>query len=91
MPEARPQAPLGAKAKPAKGALNRAPVLGPRQSVELREQLLEIESRLSSYGFDQHAINAESYVHAREIFVMFESLLSAAQSRRLLLRCYLGR
>lgn len=45
----------------------------------------EIESRLSSYGFDQHAINAESYVQAREIFVMFESLLNAAQSRRLLL------
>ncbi|WP_247385485.1 MULTISPECIES: hypothetical protein [unclassified Bradyrhizobium] len=45
----------------------------------------EIESRLSSYGFDQHAINAEGYVQAREIFVMFESLLNAAQSRRLLL------
>ena len=48
----------------------------------------EIESRLSSYGFDQHAINPESYVQAREIFVMFESLLNAAQSRRLL---FLGR
>ncbi|WP_027524846.1 ERF family protein [Bradyrhizobium sp. Ec3.3] len=40
MPEAGPQGPLGAKAKPAKGVLNRAPVLGPPQSAELREQLL---------------------------------------------------
>ena len=39
-PGAEPQVPLGAKAKPAKGVLNRAPVLGPPQSAELREQLL---------------------------------------------------
>ncbi|MGY8681600.1 ERF family protein [Bradyrhizobium sp. UFLA05-153] len=38
MPEAGPQGP--GKAKPAKGVLNRAPVLGPPQSAELREQLL---------------------------------------------------
>ncbi|MCP3472119.1 ERF family protein [Bradyrhizobium sp. CCGUVB1N3] len=40
VPEAEPQAPLSAKAKPAKGVLNRAPVLGPPQSAKLREQLL---------------------------------------------------
>lgn len=39
-PGAELQVPLGAKAKPAKGVLNRSPVLGPPQSAELREQLL---------------------------------------------------
>ncbi|MCA6104662.1 MULTISPECIES: hypothetical protein [Bradyrhizobium] len=45
----------------------------------------EIEARLASYGFDQHSINADVYVQAREVFVLFESLLNAAQTRRLLL------
>ncbi|QIG91089.1 ERF family protein [Bradyrhizobium sp. 6(2017)] len=39
-PAAAPQAPAGAKATPAKGVLNRAPVLDPTQSAELRERLL---------------------------------------------------
>ncbi|WP_050424654.1 ERF family protein [Bradyrhizobium tropiciagri] len=39
-PAAAPQALPGARAKPAKGVLNRAPVLGPPQSAELRERLL---------------------------------------------------
>ncbi|MGY8662702.1 ERF family protein [Bradyrhizobium sp. UFLA05-109] len=39
-PAAGPQAVSGAKTKPAKGVLNRAPVLGLPQSAELREQLL---------------------------------------------------
>ncbi|MGY8685688.1 hypothetical protein Q2941_49475 [Bradyrhizobium sp. UFLA05-153] len=30
----------------------------------------EIDARLASCGFDQHAINAEVYVEAREIFVL---------------------
>ncbi|WP_409192509.1 ERF family protein [Bradyrhizobium sp. RDM4] len=37
---AAPQAASGAKARPAKGVLNRAPVLGPAESAELRERLL---------------------------------------------------
>jgi hypothetical protein len=45
----------------------------------------EIEMRLGAYGFDQQAINAEVYVQAREIFLFFEGLLNAAQSRRLFL------
>lgn len=45
----------------------------------------EIDARLASYGFDQHAINTEVYVQAREIFALFESLLNSAQARRLLL------
>ncbi|MGY3367655.1 hypothetical protein ACVWZL_004780 [Bradyrhizobium sp. GM2.4] len=43
----------------------------------------EIETRLASYGFDQHAISLEVYVQAREIFTLFETLMNAAQSRRL--------
>ncbi|GLR92347.1 ERF family protein [Bradyrhizobium iriomotense] len=39
-PGAEPQAPPNVKPRPAKGVLNRAPVLGPPQSAELREQLL---------------------------------------------------
>jgi hypothetical protein len=45
----------------------------------------EIEARLASYGFDQHAISLEVYVQAREIFTLFETLLNAAQLRRLFL------
>lgn len=46
---------------------------------------LDIETRLRSYGFDQHAISMEVYVQAREILGLFESLLSGAQLRRLML------
>ncbi|MDH2349935.1 hypothetical protein QCM80_04455 [Bradyrhizobium sp. SSUT112] len=45
----------------------------------------EIEMRLANYGFDQHAINTEVYVQAREMFVLFEGLLNAAQTKRILL------
>ncbi|MCP3460026.1 ERF family protein [Bradyrhizobium sp. CCGUVB23] len=48
VPEAGAQGPLGAKAKPAKGVLNRAPVLGLPQSAELREQLLSQLATLSA-------------------------------------------
>ncbi|WP_063709798.1 hypothetical protein [Bradyrhizobium liaoningense] len=46
---------------------------------------LDIEARLRSYGFDQHAVRMEVYVQAREILSLFESLLNGAQVRRLLL------
>jgi len=46
---------------------------------------LDIEARLRSYGFDQHAISMEVYVQAREILTLFESLLNGAQLRRLML------
>jgi len=42
----------------------------------------EIETRLAVYGLDQQAINAETYVQAREVFVFFRALLDAAQHRR---------
>ncbi len=45
----------------------------------------DIEARLASYGFDQHAISLEVYVQAREIFTLFETLMNAAQLRRLYL------
>ncbi|WP_027525470.1 ERF family protein [Bradyrhizobium sp. Ec3.3] len=48
VPEAGAQGSLGAKAKPAKGVLHRAPVLGPPQSAELREQLLSQLAALSA-------------------------------------------
>lgn len=46
---------------------------------------LDIEARLRSYGFDQHAISMEVYVQAREVLALFESLLNGAQLRRLML------
>ncbi|WP_249152759.1 hypothetical protein [Bradyrhizobium liaoningense] len=45
----------------------------------------EIDARLASYGFDAHAINTEVYVQARGILVLFEGLLNAAQTKRMLL------
>jgi hypothetical protein len=42
----------------------------------------EIEARLAAYGIDQHAINAESFVQAREIFFLFQALIDTAQMRR---------
>ncbi|WP_247282695.1 MULTISPECIES: hypothetical protein [unclassified Bradyrhizobium] len=50
----------------------------------------DIEARLRSYGFDQHAISMEVYVQAREILVLFESLLNGAQLRRLMLLKEIG-
>ncbi|MGY8678198.1 hypothetical protein Q2941_10290 [Bradyrhizobium sp. UFLA05-153] len=45
----------------------------------------EIDARLAAYGFDQHAITTEVYVQAREVLVLFEDLLNAAQTKRMLL------
>ncbi len=43
----------------------------------------EIEARLTRHGFDQHSINVEVYLQAREIFLVFEALLNTAQNRRM--------
>ena len=45
----------------------------------------EIDARLAGHGFDAHAINVEVYVQAREILLLFESLLNSAQTKRMLL------
>ncbi|MCK1341516.1 hypothetical protein IVB38_37400 [Bradyrhizobium sp. 38] len=45
----------------------------------------EIDARLATYGFDQRAITTEVYVQAREVLVLFEGLLNAAQTKRMLL------
>lgn len=45
----------------------------------------DIEARLRSYGFDQHTLNMEVCVQAREILSFFEALLNGTQLRRLLL------
>ncbi len=47
------------------------------------EAALEIEARLDRSGFDAIAINAEVFVQARELFVMFDQLMHSAQSRRI--------
>jgi hypothetical protein len=45
----------------------------------------EIEARLAAYDLDQHSINAQVYVEARESLCLFEDLLRAAQLRRIIL------
>lgn len=45
----------------------------------------EIDTRLAAHGFDQLAISTEVYVQVREMFVLFEDLLNAAQTKRMLL------
>ncbi len=45
----------------------------------------EIKARLASYDLDQHSINAEVYVEAREALSLFDNLLRAAQLRRMVL------
>ena len=45
----------------------------------------EIDARLAACGFDAHAITTEVYGQAREILVLFEGLLNAAQTKRMLL------
>jgi hypothetical protein len=42
----------------------------------------EIEARLKSYGIDATSINIDVFVQARDLFVMFDSLMHSAQSRR---------
>lgn len=41
----------------------------------------EIDARLAAYGFDANAISTDVYVQAREILVLFEGLLNAAQTK----------
>jgi hypothetical protein len=45
----------------------------------------EIEARLAAHGIDQLAINAENFIQSREFLLLFQTLLDAAQSRRILL------
>ena len=43
----------------------------------------EIEARLLAYGFDQHSISVEVYLQAREVFLVFEALITSAHNRRM--------
>jgi len=45
----------------------------------------EIEARLKSHGIDATSINIEVFVQAHDLFVMFDTLIHSAQSRRLIL------
>jgi hypothetical protein len=49
---------------------------------EDREAALEIEARLDRNGFDAIDVNAEIFVQAREVFLMFDQLRHSAQNRR---------
>jgi hypothetical protein len=46
---------------------------------------VEVEARLASHGFDARSIDMEVIVQAREIFIMFDSLIHSAQNRRIYL------
>jgi hypothetical protein len=45
----------------------------------------EIESRLTAQGIDEGSVNAEVLIQSRELFIMFDSLMQSAQTRRMLL------
>ena len=45
----------------------------------------EIEQRLGAQGIDEESVNSEVLVQCRELFIMFDSLTQAAQTRRILL------
>jgi hypothetical protein len=45
----------------------------------------DIENRLSTQGIDEGSVNAEVLIQSRELFIMFDSLMQAAQTRRILL------
>jgi hypothetical protein len=46
---------------------------------------MEIEARLALHGFDTCSIDLEVMVQARDIFIMFDSLMHSAQNRRICL------
>jgi hypothetical protein len=45
----------------------------------------EIENRLAAQGIDEGSVNAEVLIQSRELFIMFDSLMQSAQTRRILL------
>jgi hypothetical protein len=45
----------------------------------------EIENRLTTHGIDEGSVNAEVLIQSRELFLMFDSLIQSAQTRRILL------
>ena len=45
----------------------------------------EIEHRLTMQGIDEGSVNAEVLIQSRELFIMFDSLMQSAQTRRILL------
>jgi len=45
----------------------------------------EIEARLTAEGIDEGSVNAEVLIQCRELFMMFDNLTQAAQTRRILL------
>ncbi len=50
---------------------------------EDHEAAMQIEARLDRNGFEAIDINAEVFVQAREVFLMFDQLMHSAQNRRI--------
>jgi hypothetical protein len=50
-----------------------------------RPQPPRLKARLASHGIDAASVNIEVFVQARDLFVMFDSLMHSAQSRRIVL------
>lgn len=51
---------------------------------------IEIENRLLAHEIDTDAINLEVIIQSRELYLLFDSLLSTAQSRRIVLLREIG-
>ena len=49
------------------------------------ETEIEIESRLVAHRVDTESINLEAFSQGQELYLLFDTLLSSAQSRRILL------
>jgi hypothetical protein len=81
-PGAEPPAPPHAKAKPAKGVLNRAPVLGRTQSAELREQLVSQLAALPT-GSDLLAWAKASLPHKNTLLEADARVVEAAYQTKL--------
>jgi hypothetical protein len=43
----------------------------------------EIEKRLATQGINEGSVNAEALIQSRELFIMFDSLMQSAQTRRI--------
>jgi hypothetical protein len=54
------------------------------------EAAIEIEARLHRNGVDTTDIDAEVFVQARELFLIFDQLMQSAQNRRIALLREIG-
>ena len=50
-----------------------------------KEAAIEIEGRLASFGHDESSIDSDVLMHARELYIVYEGLITSAQHRRTML------